>query len=173
MLIIIVNNNRKICSWLFVLQVIVLQLTRCQGGGGGGGPSTFGYDASSACSKPYSRAGRAHHEDLPCDFRKQNWCTIAGSSYPWYFVSFCASSSSAINFSSETFARPTFVRSRARGARFVIRGESFGVVNRPSKPVKVDQRFLDKHLKFENSDVDARPNTVEKILRIGINYCTY
>ncbi|XP_024889476.1 protein spaetzle 4-like [Temnothorax curvispinosus] len=73
----------------FVLQVIALQLTRCQsggGGGGGGGPSTFGYDASSACSKPYSRAGRAHHEDLPCDFRQQNWCTIAGSSYPWHAV---------------------------------------------------------------------------------------
>lgn len=63
-------------------QVIVLQLIRCQGAG----PSTFGYDASSACSKPYSRAGRSHHEDLPCDFRRQNWCTIAGSSYPWYFV---------------------------------------------------------------------------------------
>ncbi|RLU20114.1 hypothetical protein DMN91_006720 [Ooceraea biroi] len=71
----------------FVLQVIALQLTICQsgGGGGGGGPSTFGYDASSACSKPYSRAGRAHH-DLPCDFRRQNWCTIAGSSYPWHAV---------------------------------------------------------------------------------------
>ncbi|KAL6264043.1 hypothetical protein P5V15_004124 [Pogonomyrmex californicus] len=76
---------------LLVLQVLALQLTRCQGGGGGGGggnggPSTFGYDASSACSKPYSRAGRAHHEDLPCDFRRQNWCTIAGSSYPWHAV---------------------------------------------------------------------------------------
>ncbi|XP_012543401.1 protein spaetzle 4 [Monomorium pharaonis] len=72
----------------FVLQVITLQLTRCQGdgGSGGGGPSTFGYDASSACSKPYSRAGRARHEDLPCDFRRQNWCTIAGSSYPWHAV---------------------------------------------------------------------------------------
>ncbi|XP_014472737.1 PREDICTED: uncharacterized protein LOC106743427 [Dinoponera quadriceps] len=64
------------------LQAIALQLTRCRGGG----PSTFGYDASSACSKPYSRAGRAHHEDLPCDFRRQNWCTIAGSSYPWHAV---------------------------------------------------------------------------------------
>ncbi|XP_018359916.1 PREDICTED: uncharacterized protein LOC108759122 [Trachymyrmex cornetzi] len=71
----------------FVLQVIALQLTRCQcGGGGGGGPSTFGYDASSACSKPYSRTKRLHHEDLPCDFGQQNWCTIAGSSYPWHAV---------------------------------------------------------------------------------------
>lgn len=68
----------------FVFQVIALQLTKCQGSGGG--PSTFGYDASSACSKPYSRAGRAHHEDLPCDFRRQNWCTIAGSTYPWHAV---------------------------------------------------------------------------------------
>ncbi|XP_050455043.1 protein spaetzle 4 isoform X1 [Cataglyphis hispanica] len=68
----------------FVFQVIALQLTKCQGSGGG--PSTFGYDASSACSKPYSRAGRAHHEDLPCDFRRQNWCTIAGSAYPWHAV---------------------------------------------------------------------------------------
>ncbi|XP_032665272.1 protein spaetzle 4 isoform X2 [Odontomachus brunneus] len=66
----------------FVLQVIALQLTRCQSGG----PSTFGYDASSACSKPYSRAGRALHDDLPCDFRRQNWCTTAGSSYPWHAV---------------------------------------------------------------------------------------
>ncbi|XP_012221501.1 protein spaetzle 4 isoform X2 [Linepithema humile] len=69
----------------FVLQVIALQqLTECQGGGGG--PSTFGYDASSACSKPHSRVGRAHYENLPCDFRRQNWCTIAGSSYPWHAV---------------------------------------------------------------------------------------
>ncbi|XP_029168971.1 protein spaetzle 4 isoform X2 [Nylanderia fulva] len=70
---------------LLVLQVtIASQLTKCQGSSGG--PSTFGYDASSACSKPYSRAGRAHHEDLPCDFRRQNWCTIAGSTYPWHAV---------------------------------------------------------------------------------------
>ncbi|KAG6798715.1 protein spaetzle 4 [Apis mellifera caucasica] len=67
----------------FVFQVIVYQLVTCQGGGG---PSTFGYDASSACSKPYSRAGRARLSNLPCDFRRQNWCTIAGSSYPWHAV---------------------------------------------------------------------------------------
>ncbi|KAL2722149.1 protein spaetzle 4-like isoform X2 [Vespula maculifrons] len=70
--------------------VIRVQLVRCQGnGGGGGGPSTFGYDASSACSKPYSRAGRTIAfaiVNLPCDFRRQSWCTIAGSSYPWYFI---------------------------------------------------------------------------------------
>ncbi|EFN86553.1 protein spaetzle 4 isoform X2 [Harpegnathos saltator] len=66
----------------FLLQVSALQLPRCRGGG----PSTFGYDASSACSKPYSRVGRAHHEDLPCDFRRQNWCTIPGSAYPWHAV---------------------------------------------------------------------------------------
>ncbi|KAG7208649.1 hypothetical protein KM043_014855 [Ampulex compressa] len=68
---------------LFLLQVIILQLARCQGGGG---PSTFGYDASSACSRPYSRAGRARFINLPCDFRRQNWCTVAGSSYPWHAV---------------------------------------------------------------------------------------
>ncbi|KAF7405654.1 hypothetical protein HZH68_005023 [Vespula germanica] len=70
--------------------VIRVQLVRCQGnGGGGGGPSTFGYDASSACSKPYSRAGRTIAfaiVNLPCDFRRQSWCTIAGSSYPWHAV---------------------------------------------------------------------------------------
>ncbi|KAK9303444.1 hypothetical protein QLX08_004853 [Tetragonisca angustula] len=65
-----------------VLQVITYQLARCQGGG----PSTFGYDASSACSKPYSRASRARFANLPCDFRQQNWCTVAGSSYPWHAV---------------------------------------------------------------------------------------
>ncbi|XP_063983883.1 protein spaetzle 4 [Diachasmimorpha longicaudata] len=51
-----------------------------------GGPNTFNYDASSACSKPYSRRGREHYEKLPCDFRRQNWCTIAGSNYPWHAV---------------------------------------------------------------------------------------
>ncbi|CAK9813601.1 Protein spaetzle 4 [Anthophora plagiata] len=66
-----------------LLQVITYELVRCQGSGG---PSTFGYDASSACSKPYSRAGRARLANLPCDFRRQNWCTIAGSSYPWHAV---------------------------------------------------------------------------------------
>ena len=91
--------------------MIALQLTRCQCGGGGGGPSTFGYDASSACSKPYSRTKRSHHEDLPCDFGRQNWCTIAGSSYPWYFVHlrFISSDQTLL----QTFARPTFVHSRA------------------------------------------------------------
>ncbi|XP_076645762.1 spaetzle domain-containing protein 4 isoform X1 [Halictus rubicundus] len=66
-----------------VLQVIIYQLVRCQGSGG---PSTFGYDASSACSKPYSRSGRARFTNLPCDFRRQNWCTVAGSAYPWHAV---------------------------------------------------------------------------------------
>ncbi|CAL7935061.1 unnamed protein product [Xylocopa violacea] len=65
------------------MKVIAYQLVRCQGGGG---PSTFGYDASSACSKPYSRAGRARLANLPCDFRRQNWCTVAGNSYPWHAV---------------------------------------------------------------------------------------
>ncbi|XP_031779215.1 protein spaetzle 4 [Nasonia vitripennis] len=51
-----------------------------------GGPSTFGYDASSACSKPYSRVGRARPEHLPCDFRRENWCAIAGNAYPWHAV---------------------------------------------------------------------------------------
>ncbi|XP_043579329.1 protein spaetzle 4 isoform X2 [Bombus pyrosoma] len=65
-----------------VLQVIIYQLVRCQGGG----PSTFGYDASSACSKPYSRVGRSRFENLPCDFQQQSWCTVAGSGYPWHAV---------------------------------------------------------------------------------------
>ncbi|XP_076636842.1 spaetzle domain-containing protein 4 [Colletes latitarsis] len=68
---------------LLVLQVITYQHVRCQGGGG---PSTFGYDASSACSKPYSRSSRARFANLPCDFRRQNWCAIAGSAYPWHAV---------------------------------------------------------------------------------------
>ncbi|KAK2580707.1 hypothetical protein KPH14_011337 [Odynerus spinipes] len=67
---------------ILLLQVIRVQLARCQGGG----PSTFGYDASSACSKPYSRVGRARFVNLPCDFRRQSWCTVAGSSYPWHAV---------------------------------------------------------------------------------------
>ncbi|XP_078033223.1 spaetzle domain-containing protein 4 [Augochlora pura] len=66
-----------------VLQVIIYQLVQCQESGG---PSTFGYDASSACSKPYSRSGRARFTNLPCDFRQQNWCTVAGSAYPWHAV---------------------------------------------------------------------------------------
>ncbi|XP_047348420.1 protein spaetzle 4 isoform X2 [Vespa velutina] len=77
----------KLIAFL-LLQVIRVQLVRCQGNGGGG-PSTFGYDASSACSKPYSRAGRTIAfaiVNLPCDFRRQSWCTIAGSSYPWHAV---------------------------------------------------------------------------------------
>ncbi|XP_054004892.1 protein spaetzle 4 [Hylaeus anthracinus] len=69
---------------LLVLQVIAYQHVRCQGGGGG--PSTFGYDASSACSKPYSRSSRARFANLPCDLRRQNWCAIAGSAYPWHAV---------------------------------------------------------------------------------------
>ncbi|XP_015172831.1 PREDICTED: RNA polymerase II degradation factor 1 [Polistes dominula] len=74
----------KLIAFL-ILQVISVQLVRCQGNGGGG-PSTFGYDASSACSKPYSRAGRTRLVNLPCDFRRQSWCTVAGSSYPWHAV---------------------------------------------------------------------------------------
>ncbi|XP_033228910.1 protein spaetzle 4-like [Belonocnema kinseyi] len=66
---------------LLTLLVVKLHLARCQGLGAGG-PSTFGYDASSACSKPYSRDARARFANLPCDFRQQNWCTIAGNAYP-------------------------------------------------------------------------------------------
>lgn len=74
-----------ICSMSpkFALQLILLQ--HVMGQFATGGASTFNYDASSACSKPYSRNGRQHHEKLPCDFRRQNWCTIAGGAYPWYF----------------------------------------------------------------------------------------
>ncbi|XP_014213312.1 protein spaetzle 4-like [Copidosoma floridanum] len=50
-----------------------------------GGPSTFGYDASSSCSKPSSRTARARL-DLPCDFSRENWCAIAGNAYPWQAV---------------------------------------------------------------------------------------
>lgn len=81
-----IDISQIICKTLCDLssiftQVTTYQLVRCQGGGG---PSTFGYDASSACSKPYSRSGRARFSNLPCDFRRQNWCTIAGNAYPWY-----------------------------------------------------------------------------------------
>ncbi|KOX69907.1 Monocarboxylate transporter 9 [Melipona quadrifasciata] len=77
------HGNVRSAGWIdFSFMVITYQLARCQGGG----PSTFGYDASSACSKPYSRAGRARFANLPCDFRQQNWCTVAGSSYPWHAV---------------------------------------------------------------------------------------
>ncbi|XP_015599372.1 protein spaetzle 4 isoform X2 [Cephus cinctus] len=68
---------------LTIFLAIALRLVRSQGGGG---PSSFGYDASSACSKPYSRAARARFQSLPCDFRQQNWCTVAGSAYPWHAV---------------------------------------------------------------------------------------
>ncbi|XP_034934572.1 protein spaetzle 4 isoform X2 [Chelonus insularis] len=64
---------------------MAVQLVKCQFSGGGG-PSTFGYDASSACTKPYSRVSRAHFEKLPCDFQRQNWCTVAGRFYPWQAV---------------------------------------------------------------------------------------
>lgn len=70
---------------LLTLLVVRVHLARCQGFGGGG-PSTFGYDASSACSKPYSRDARVLFENLPCDFRRQNWCTVAGNTYPWQAV---------------------------------------------------------------------------------------
>lgn len=62
--------------------MLKLQTAQCQGFRGGGS-GNFGYDASSACSKPYSRAGRARFENLPCDFKRQNWCTVPGSAYPW------------------------------------------------------------------------------------------
>ncbi|XP_011314259.1 uncharacterized protein spz4 [Fopius arisanus] len=64
---------------LILLPTVIGQL-------GTGGSGTFNYDASSACSRPYSRNGREHYEKLPCDFRRQNWCTIAGSNYPWHAV---------------------------------------------------------------------------------------
>lgn len=61
---------------------MVLQLASSQFGGNGG-PSAFGYDASSACNKPYSRNAKAYLEKIPCDFRRQNWCAVAGNFYPW------------------------------------------------------------------------------------------
>ncbi|KAF7997759.1 hypothetical protein HCN44_009157 [Aphidius gifuensis] len=64
--------------------VAIVQLVNSQFGGGG--PSTFGYDASSACSKPYSRNGRSSYEKLPCDFQRQSWCAVAGNTYPWHAV---------------------------------------------------------------------------------------
>ncbi|XP_012260997.2 protein spaetzle 4 [Athalia rosae] len=70
---------------LFIFLVLELLVIGCQGFGSGG-PSNLGYDASSACSKPYSRAARARFENLPCDFKRQNWCTVAGSTYPWHAV---------------------------------------------------------------------------------------
>ncbi|XP_023287791.1 protein spaetzle 4 [Orussus abietinus] len=73
----------KILSFV-LLEVLKLQLTGSQGTTGG--PSSFGYDAASACSRPYSRLGRARIEKLPCDFRRQNWCAVAGNAYPWHAV---------------------------------------------------------------------------------------
>ncbi|XP_043274734.1 protein spaetzle 4 isoform X2 [Venturia canescens] len=73
-------------AFVILILQLMLKSTNGQFGGGGGGPSTFGYDGSSACSKPYSRSGRARFEKLPCDFRRQNWCTVAGSAYPWHAV---------------------------------------------------------------------------------------
>ncbi|XP_046629511.1 protein spaetzle 4 [Neodiprion virginianus] len=70
---------------LLVFSVLKLQLSRCQSFRGGSS-GNFGYDASSACSRPYSRSARARFENLPCDFRHQNWCTVPGSAYPWHAV---------------------------------------------------------------------------------------
>lgn len=68
----------------FNWQVVSMQLMLISGYGEGG-PSTFGYDASLACmSQPaFPRQSRARIEDLPCDFRRDNWCTVAGNAYPW------------------------------------------------------------------------------------------
>lgn len=40
-----------------------------------------GYDGYTTCSKPY-RSSKSKNE-IPCDFRTQNWCTIPGTAYPW------------------------------------------------------------------------------------------
>ncbi|KAK0172510.1 hypothetical protein PV328_005818 [Microctonus aethiopoides] len=69
-----------------IYNITIVQLASSQFTGATGGPSTFGYDAASVCGKPYSRNGRAYLEKLPCDFRRQNWCTVAGNFYPWHAV---------------------------------------------------------------------------------------
>lgn len=158
-----------------MLQVIALQLTVCQsggGGGGGGGPSTFGYDASSACSKPYSRAGRAHH-DLPCDFHRQNWCTIAGSSYPWYFVHLrfvlviAPSNWYSSNFRRSVYFRMSVSPSSARIADSAQwRGESLGpptsavAVQSTDTWIEVDRTspICNSNVKFESDDENDYPD---------------
>ncbi|XP_053596582.1 protein spaetzle 4 isoform X2 [Microplitis demolitor] len=48
--------------------------------------NSFGYDASSSCSTPFTRSAKVYFEKLPCDFQRQNWCTVAGKYYPWHAV---------------------------------------------------------------------------------------
>ncbi|BES87847.1 Hypothetical protein NTJ_00653 [Nesidiocoris tenuis] len=43
----------------------------------------LGYDGYTSCTRPF-RGGKKL--DVPCDFNKQNWCTIPGSYYPWRAV---------------------------------------------------------------------------------------
>ncbi|XP_046406778.1 protein spaetzle 4 [Ischnura elegans] len=56
-----------------------------------------GFDEYTACARPSSSgpAGRSHFSAAgrppptpppPCDFRKQSWCAIPGSGYPWHAV---------------------------------------------------------------------------------------
>ena len=66
----------------FFIQVFLSTILTLAESYGQGGPSTFGYDGGSACTKPISRTARIRAE-LPCDFEKDNWCSIAGNSYPW------------------------------------------------------------------------------------------
>ncbi|CAD6234215.1 GSCOCG00007660001-RA-CDS [Cotesia congregata] len=66
---------------LFILQMVITPFTISQL------PessymNSFGYDASSACKKPFARNAKAYFEKLPCDFQHQNWCTVAGKFYP-------------------------------------------------------------------------------------------
>ncbi|XP_044595423.1 protein spaetzle 4 isoform X2 [Cotesia glomerata] len=70
---------------LFILQMVITPFTISQL------PessymNSFGYDASSACKKPFARNAKAYFEKLPCDFQHQNWCTVAGKFYPWHAV---------------------------------------------------------------------------------------
>lgn len=71
---------------------------------------------------------------------------ILGTSSHLRFVSSARSDRSLL----ETFARPTFVRLRARSIcprRKFRRRQSFKF-----KRIKVDQRFLDRNLEFENGE---------------------
>ncbi|XP_057326738.1 protein spaetzle 4 [Microplitis mediator] len=70
---------------LFILQMVITPFAVSQFSESSYSNS-FGYDASSSCSKPFTRNSKVYFEKLPCDFQSQNWCTVAGKYYPWHAV---------------------------------------------------------------------------------------
>lgn len=50
------------------------------------GVTSFNYDYSSSCTRPY-RSARAHAPvPVPCDLNKQSYCNLPGAGYPWHAV---------------------------------------------------------------------------------------